>query len=648
MYDDRDEQTDKILSLVVNKWLDQLEHARKIKDEKFSAAASECMGFYNGPKDWEELMTKGFIGNDEEMPEPLFRISINKAFEYVQLFGPALYYENPVRTVKPRMPVDIPPDLLPPQVLMYYSSVLQQEQQKVRLDGLRAVLVGAYLNWLPRNNNLSESSREAINEALIKGRSCVWTELDTPPNADFKIVRSSWDSVDNLLIDPDAKNIGEALWIARRCVHPVWQVERDYGWPKGSIKPNSESLAVQADIEMNTESQDLRRRGKSNDLLVYWKIWSKMGIGGRLPQVKDGVRESLEVFGDYCYIVVAKGVRAPLNLPPSLVDQQYATDDELRRSVFTRAAWPTPFWADGKWPVALLDFIKIPNSVWPMPPLKAGMGELKFLNWAYSFLAGHIRNSAREFIVMLKSLPEEVKNGIIHGSDHTVVEIDSTQNKPFNELIQFLQHPPLNKDIYTIIEKVSESFDKRMGLTELMYGTSGVQLRSAEEAAVKQQNMSVRPEDMAKQVETWQAEIAAREAMCARFHLSQKDVEHVVGSMGSWAWVSYCSTSDPQLAARQLEYQIESGSTQKPNKNFEIRQMTEAFTSLSPIFMQYASASGDVTPINNLLSDFAKSRDLDPARYQLQTPVLPPPSSQPAGGTGAAQQEPTSNPMPQG
>ena len=647
--DPNQDRVDMVFRTIVNKWRELVRVAKEHKQKVFGAAAQEIMSFYEGPRDgtWYELMTGGF-GGDSDTPAPTFTVSVNKAFEYVQIFGPALYYEHPVRTVKPRMPVDVPPEFLAMAGMdqATYMSVMSQEQARVMTDGLRATLLGAYLNWTPHEFSLGSQSRQAIEEALIKGRSCLWTEVYTPPGSGYRVIRSRFDSVDNLLVDPDASSMEEALWIAMRCVRPTWEVEREYGIRAGTLRPNAESLAIQGISDRDEHMRSERSKGQSNDLLVYWKIWSKMGMGGRIPGVHPDYAEALEIFGDYCHLVVADGVNYPLNLPPSVMaDPAFGAD---RKAILSRVEWPTPHWAAGDWPVSVIDFVKVPKSPWPMSPLKAGLPELRFLNWAHSFLCGHIHTTSRDFLVILKSLPEDVKTQLLGGKDLEMIEINSSENRPLSDLVQFLQHPTMNKDILLVIEVVEQNFDKRVGLTELMYGLSGVQMRSAEEAAVKQQNMSVRPEDMAKQVETWQARVAAKEAMAARFHLGDGDVRPMLGPIGAWAWTSYVITSDPHVAARQLEYHIEAGSTQKPNKDFEVRQMDQAFQSLGPVFQTYAQTTGDMTPLNNLLSDYAKSRDLDPARYRLHLSVPPPPPDQLGGGPSASQQEPTDNPVPRG
>lgn len=624
-----EEEIDPVLRTVVNHWLTKLKFARDHKRKVFQAAADECLAFYNGPRDWNDLMGTGVgITPGPDIVEPIFKVSVNKTFELVTIFGPALYFENPVRTVKPRMPVVVPPQFFATDPLLY-QTLLQQEDQRLQADGLRAVLLEAYLNWTPIEFLLRDEARAAVDEALIVGRGAVWTELYSPPGTDMKVVRSQWDSTNNLICDPDGPSFRTCKWIARRCVHPVWQVERDYGLRSGSIRGNLESQAKQADIETSDDQQYQRRQGQTNDLLIYWKIYSRMGIGGRLQGIRKELKDPLEIFGDYCYIVVAENIPFPLNLPPDLTtNPDFAADPQ---AVFDKVAWPTPFWAADEWPCTELDFHIIPNSTWPMPHLRSGMGELKFLNWAMSFLMGKIRNTSRDFIAVKKEAGEEIKTTILEGKDLTLLELEAAHGT-ISELVQFLSHPEVNGDIWKMIEAVGHNFDNRTGLTELMQGAPApTQPRSAHESEIRNQNMNVRPDDMRKCVEAWMTRVGFKEALAARYHLSAPDVQPCLGAMGATAWDRFVATRDINEACRQLEYRIEAGSTARPNKNWEVQAMNTAFTALGPLLQAYSQLTGDMTPLNNILADFAKSLDLDPARYQLKQPVLAGPPGQPSG-----------------
>ena len=614
-----DQEIDPVFRTVVNTWMKKIANARDHKRQVFQEAANECLSFYSGPRSWEDALGgDAGVSNKDEVVEPTFKVSVNKTFEFVTIFGPALYYENPVRTVKPRMPVIIPPQFFGPNVLLY-QSMINQENQRVLTDGLKSVLLEAYLNWTPIEFKLEVEARMAIDEALIKGRGCLWTELYSPPGTEMKVVRSLWDSTDHLLCDPDAHSFQKCQWIAKKCIAPVWQVERDFGLRQGSIKGNFESQAKQSDILGDEDGEYDRKRGLTNDLLIYYKIYSKMGIGGRLEGILKTLRGPLEMFGDYAYLVIADGIPYPLNLSPDVSNDPAFRSDPT--AVYSRLAWPTPFWGSDDWPVSVIDFHTVHNCPWPMPHLKAGMGELKFLNWCMSFLMGKIRTTSRDFIAIKKEAGEEIKASILEGRDLTLIELENTHGT-ISELVQFLQHPEVNGDIWKMIDAVEANFDKRVGLTELMYGQQGAtQIRSAQEASLRNQNMNVRPDDMRKQVEGWMACVGAKEAIAARYHLIAQDVQPVLGDMGAWAWTQFVGTRDMNIACRQLEYRIEAGSTARPNKELERQTMNDAFVSLAPVLQNYGQVTMDMAPLNNLLSDYAKSLDLDPARYQLRAPA---------------------------
>jgi hypothetical protein len=614
---------DPMIRAACSMWLDKIKHARDHKRKVFQEDADRCMQFFNGPKNWDELMgsPRGAHQSASELPDPIFKISVNKVFEFVTIFGPAMYYQNPVRTVNPREPVPIPPEAFPDPYTA--QAVMQQEMIQQGMNKFRSALIVAYLNWLVLENRLDVESRQAIEEALIKGRGCLWTELRVPPGTDYRIVVSVFDTVDHLMIDPDAPSPERATWIARKCIEPVWQVERDHGLEPGTLRGNLETQAMQASVNNDDDKLYDRKKGATNDLLVYWKVYSKMGIGGRLKGIDKDYRGPLDLFGDYCYLVLAEGVPYPLNLPPAV---QMEADPE---EVFGRVAWPTPFWADDDWPVTLLDFHRVPNSPWPMSHIKAGLGELTFLNWVTSFLAGKLRNTTRDFIAVLKEAGEEIKTQILEGRDLTMLDVDGSGGKHIDEVVKFLQHPSVNGDVWKFIELIDQNVNKRLGLNELLYGSQGAtQIRSASEFEGRTQNSNVRPEDMAKQVEAWMSAVAAKEAVCARFHLHAPDILPALGPAAAGFWDQFVYTQDLSTATRQLDYQIEAGSTRRPNKDTERARTTEGVQVLLPVLMQYAQGTGDLMPLNNLLTDWAKARDLPADRYALR--IAPPPPAPPA------------------
>ena len=56
-----------------------------------------------------------------------------------------------------------------------------------------------------------------------------WTEMVTFSNGRRMVGSFAAGLVDNLLLDPDATEIEDILWCARRCVHPIDVVAEKYG-----------------------------------------------------------------------------------------------------------------------------------------------------------------------------------------------------------------------------------------------------------------------------------------------------------------------------------------------------------------------------------------------------------------------------------
>jgi hypothetical protein len=215
------------------------------------------------------------------------------------------------------------------------------------------------------------------------------------------------------------------------------------------------------------------------------------------------------------------------------------------------------------------------------------------------------------------------------------------------------QLPEVSPELWRIVDAVAQQFDKRVGLTELAYAMTSSQIRSATEANVKAEQLSVRPDDMANRLEDSMSLLARREALAARWLLRPQDVDSIVGPLGAAAWAQHVASMDPATVAREFEYRVEAGSARKPNKATRVEQMQAALQTLGPI-LQGLVPMGMVDPLNALISDWADSLDIDAKPYLLPPPPPPPPPpgppgmppGPPAGPEGAAPDQPP--PMPEG
>jgi hypothetical protein len=182
--------------------------------------------------------------------------------------------------------------------------------------------------------------------------------------------------------------------------------------------------------------------------------------------------------------------------------------------------------------------------------------------------------------------------------------------------------------MYNIIAEVTALFDRRVGLTELIYGMTRNQFRSAAEAAVKAEQISVRPDDYANILEDAMSEVARKEALMARWLVEPQDVAPLMGNMAAQAWAMHVKGEDPESIVREYSYRIEAGSARKPNKATEVEQVQQAMQVLMPVAQGLLQA-GQPQVFNALMEDFGRANDIDVSRYVIPPPPPPPPGPPP-------------------
>lgn len=640
------------LNSLVRVWVEKINQAKRQRWERFGQYGAEAMKFYDGAHDfmWQEeyaLGQQGFLSKDGNGYLPRFRMSVNRLFEAVALFGPALYYRNPTVMVSLNQEPEFSPESLGFSQadefgMQEFAAIMQQVELDKSVKTSHASIMEAYSNRIQYKTNKKAHARMAIVETILKGMSFLFTEIYSPPGSNFRIPRSTFVSCDDVGFDPDADYEENAQWCFRECVHPVNLVEREYGLPEGSLKGNMESLDSQSMGKVNkAEAVRRRKTGKSYDLLWYYKIYSKNGFGEKLKSTdKQSVKSQFDFspFGDYCYLVVAPGVPFFLNMP------SWDLGLPLEELV-PRVSWPVPFWQDqmcsNGWPFSKLSFYEKPKSIYPVSLVKPCIGELRFVNWCMSFLADKVASSCQTIVAVAKAAGAEIQNQLQSGmAPFTVIEISDILGKNVNELVSFLQSPPFAMDIWRMVSEVNASIDKRTGLTELLYGITGAQIRSAAEAQIKDQNIAVRPDDMANSTEDWISESCMKEMEAARWILGGQDIAPVVGNLAGKVWDEQILTQDVDAIIRDFTFRIEAGSSRKPNKGSRVAQLKEIGAVIAPVLQQFA-VSGNPGPWNAYVSQLGKAMEFDPSQFFVQPPEPPPMPEQqgPSPEEMAAQQK---------
>ena len=629
------------LRQLVRTWTKKFEAAIKYK-KPFADDAKEAAMFYDGDHNWmwKDSYARGEKGYNSSVAPPAFRMQVNKVFELIEIFGAVIYHRNPVRTVTLYKQPDLPPDAygLPADMAMLtpeqtqLMGVAQADAQARTSRDVARQLLESYLNYTPNELDLKRQAKKFVNEGLMKGMGVLWPELieiEASGSEPIRMVGSFYDSVDNLLIDPDFDNMDDMLWCARRCIRPLEEVAVEYQIPEEDL---ARHLDGNTEIKADNEPRNTKKKsGQTQRLVTYYKVWSKCGAGDRF---KDAPKESRGVFdslGKYCYLVICEGVDYPLNLPPAVMQEEPDPQTGIPQSVMLGMAWPVPYYLDpGGWPFVPLAFHPKPGYAWPISHIKPAVAELRMLNWGMSFLASRIATSCETIIAVQKAADQEFKDQLLAPSEggFKIIELAELLGRRVEDVISTFQLPQVTKDLWDILTAVADQFAQRTGLTELAYGYTRNQFRSAAEATIKQENVSVRPDNMANDLEDAMSTLARREALAARWLLEPKYVAPVLGPMGAIAWEQHVAKRDLVSLTRDFLFRVEAGSARKPNKASRVEQMTLAIQTLGPILAPLASG-GVVGPFNALMRDWAMSLDIDATPYLIPAP--PPPPEAPLG-----------------
>lgn len=617
-------------------WRKKLELAKQAKGP-FDDVRDQCMTFVcGGPSDfWAEEFQRKYLGT--VLPAE-FKISMNKAFEVLAVFGPMLYARNPVRTVYTAQPAEIEPMLFgdprdPVAQQMYAEFAGQQQMDEIRRRAICNVL-RPYLNYTPGEQpggGLQQAGEDAISDALVGGMGLLWPRVYSMPGSTRKLTGSFYTSSQRLLADPDRRSLefGECTWIALLHTTPVWELERMWRLAPGRLQKYAQRESSHGRAARHTHDLgNLRQiQGRTNDLVDWAEIWSTTGVGCRLNGADESLRTAFDEFiGDYAYMAIGfpGDLPFPLNCPPEALADEGV--EEIQRRFRWRAMFNSgeiPFWQDSRWPCAMLRFYKHPSRQWPIAPLAPGLGELIFMNLVISRLANHVWQSSRQFLGVLQSARKEVEKALKRNESIVTVPIKD-MHKALNQVVSFLQYPNIVRDIYEVYERVALNFERRTGLVEFLYATNTTQSRTATDVRAKAEKAGIRPDYMAHKVEEWLSEASSMEKLAAYWgEVSGYDVAPIIGRGAARIWDALFAGADPESINREVYCKVAAGSARKRNREQELGAVQEFYPAMSQQLTGYAQASGDSRPANELNQKLFEVLNFDGEGLEMG-PWMPP------------------------
>lgn len=232
--------------------------------------------------------------------------------------------------------------------------------------------------------------------------------------------------------------------------------------------------------KLQREPSGKKKKDTTNQLVTYYKIWSKTGMGDRLKDAPKDNKGVFDALGRYCFLVICEGVPYPLNVPSDVMQEEVDEQTGLPASLFTRVAWPIPFYAEPNgWPFTMLAFHRKPGYAWPISHIRPAIGELRLLNWCFSFLATRIATSCETVVAVQKAADQTIKDQLLAPSEggFKIIELSELLGRRVEDIVSVFQMPQVTKDLWDIISAILDQFAQRTGLSELVYGyTRAVQV----------------------------------------------------------------------------------------------------------------------------------------------------------------------------
>ena len=602
--------------------------AKEQRDREFGQYARETEKFYDSAHNWmwnDEYSRRendGYLSKDGNVKLPTFMVTINKISDAVDLYGPHMMARYPQVVVSPADQANVEPSSLQldvqndPMSQQVWAQLEQEQAITYEHRESTADIAQTYLNWLQIETKKKTHARRAITQAIVAGLGVLYHDLHYPKAGTIAYPRSRFIRWDQVYKDPDAETPEDVQWIAIEWTVPVNQAERKFNLPPGSLRGDRQSAASQSTVHGKRDAKLKRKDSESWDLVTYWEVYSKNGFGDRLKNMRDipdEVKAIVSQWGDFTYCAIAEDIPYPLNLPTDAIAEALANGDD--DSLMERAHWPIPFYQDSgageDWPITELFFKENPNGKWPISIFKPLIGEIRFVNWCMSFLGDKVAASATEVIGVLKAAAQDIQDQLANQKGPwTLVEIESTFGNRIGDLITYLDKPGFDAPLWQMVSEVMDIIDKGSGVTELMYGQTSRQMRSAREADVLEGNSMIRTDEMADRSDEWYALASKKEWQSAVWLLDAEDVNPVLGTAGTWVFVNRIQTEEFSTIAADFTYRIVSGSSRKPDLGKRIQSLNDLMQVANPMW-QYLMQLGLPQPYNAFIEEMSKALQIE-------------------------------------
>ncbi len=644
---------------LVEVWEGLLRRAMEAKDP-YSKRCRQIDFFYSGDPDfmWNAPYQSAFMGGAEALTASRFKICINKAFEYVAVMKPRLFWQMATRKVKPHQFLNLDPmqlfgiqmpaegEQLSPeqdQLARYAMEMGQQQAMENEKSVQRAEVLQHILNYFPAEQpgGLAAHINKCLDDALLYGAAFMKTEHYQFPQSNKTLVKSVRIDPKDVLVDPDSKDPLwlDAKWVAIRHLWHFADAEKYFDLPPGSLRSYTTKMSSGGAWQRGGQ-QATQQRDVSPNMIEWWECYSRAGCGNQLIGTREEIHpefdEAVSGEGGNCaYLCIVKGCPYPLNLPSKiLMDGIFNDEQEMGLEppgapwewIAQQLQWPTEYWRDNKWPVTKLVFYPHSNSgLWPEPPLSPAIGELTAMNIFLTAQVDMTWANRQQFCSVMKGLVTNLSDIQNSTKNPLMLEIEPSQlpgvAKSVSDVISFMNRPEINGDLPKTMEYLNYLFEQRTGMTRRMYGEQGgATPRSAQESAAIEENTNLRPEYMRKCVAEWQSAVADSEVLCAYTHVRASDMARQLGPLGMAAYEMLITNADPEEILRGCDCYIEASAIARPNKERDAAFLDRMQQTAVPILSNWMAMHNDPGPLNSFWRAIGDASGIDVEQFLIPTP----------------------------
>lgn len=413
---------------------------------------------------------------------------------------------------------------------------------------------------------------------LTDGRGVAWIGLDSKK----KVSKVVWDTVDNLLTDPDGITWDTINWVARIRHLPRWEVLRKLE-NRSMLARGAKAAVISASAWK--KPSETGTSGKEDelvpDMLEIIEVWMLEPIHAYVNDIepeKQEVSKQVEITGpDGQPMMETQTTKEEISGPVKYVLLRDSSSGIHK--LYSIPGWETPFHVESgrqAWPCEVFDPYPSMDSLWPISPLNPGLPWAKLCNWAASLLGVKMRRASTNFIAILEHNGIRLDDDSIAkiGLPRSVTEFlrltSSTTNGDgtmprIQDYLQYISETTDFNKISQLYQFFRTMFAEETGLNLFLYsGNPDVQDRSAQATTVRDRNTTSRIQQYQANFDEFLSRSFRKAALCMRHHLSPEDVMAMTGSeQSAEAWGLITTPEELARAMQETDYGVEVGSVRR-------------------------------------------------------------------------------------